>query len=701
VGKTVLASLVVRRVLKEGTFPDGVVALDCQEMKDPVPLLQEILVYFDPERRPVDTVDEARLAQMARRLLKDKRALIILDDIHPELNIARVINPLRETGVKLLLISQGKLPSGVVPADARRKLELPTPDQALAIFTQWYGSPIATADASAAIHIVQALACNPLALRLAGAYAGELHRPLDVLATEFSDNPLNVPDGTGRPAVEVAFLESINHLDEDDQRLFTALAAFATESFGRRAAVALGASIHVPRPDGSIDMLLRRTLLDMDLPDKPEGQPGERGAPASRSGRAALPVGDWERLRLNRLLRSLARNRFAAWSAEEQKTALQGVASYYGDYVPRIVQWASASYGVLGLDEGNIIGALEWSHAEGQDNITLVLCLGMLTFWRARGRTAAMQRYLPWGIDVADARARESQALEDYNGAATLADQYGEALYFAGKLDNAAHVFTQNLVRYERSDDAPGRGTVLSWLGEIARAQGNLENAGRLIEEALTVHREALSRAPKSGPDRNKALELVSADLTSQGQLALDRGLLNEARKSFEEALGIDRTLDDRLAIGVDLGELGQIDMAQARYDEATRAFEEALEIIKKAENRREEGVALLHLGQVARARGDLDDAERYVNEALIIHREVENRQAEGVDICELGRIAHARGQLEEARDKFLKALDIQEEIQAVAQQRDNLRYLAQVAQEQGDLEKAESYLARRRALLN
>ena len=124
IGKTALAAEAVRRLREEeGAFPDGIAVVLCHGLSDPGEVLRRVLARFDPRRAPPRerAADEpgavylAALGDAATALLTGKDALVVLDNVEPDLTgVASVVAPLRAAGVAVLLTARQALPAGAV-----------------------------------------------------------------------------------------------------------------------------------------------------------------------------------------------------------------------------------------------------------------------------------------------------------------------------------------------------------------------------------------------------------------------------------------------------------------------------------------------------------------------------------------------------------------------------------------------------------
>ncbi|HEX8732946.1 MAG TPA: TIR domain-containing protein, partial [Ktedonobacterales bacterium] len=232
IGKSALAAVAVRQLRQERAFPDGIVAVSCENQTDPVVVLRAALTPFTAGQRTPDVDSLSALGAIATNLLEGKRALIALDNIEPDLRVEQVTTPLTDAGATLLLTARQMLPGAAVPPNGVRRLDLLSPEDALLLFARSYGradaDTLSDEQRTAATRIVALLDRHTLAVRLAGAYAAEMNRPLPRVADEIASDTLDIPEGETPRKVEAVLARSVDALPPEGQRLFAALAIFAT-----------------------------------------------------------------------------------------------------------------------------------------------------------------------------------------------------------------------------------------------------------------------------------------------------------------------------------------------------------------------------------------------------------------------------------------------------------------------------------------
>ena len=485
-----------------------------------------------------------------------------------------------------------------------------------------------------------------------GAYAYGSERDLEELSQELEDPQQalelspddNIPgDEIPRTLVQV-FARSFDALSHDAQQLFTALAAFATAEFGRRAALALGTALGLADPREATDLLVRRALV---------------GASVNHS----IPEqGDRERRALHPLTRAFATHKFGLWPQERQDIVHHALASFYATYAASLT---GLSERVLEFDEVNINGKLEWACNQEQNELVVRLCMCMRDFWRNGGRRTTSLTYLPLGIDAAEKLAKVTHKRADSLAQAALAYAYGQVFFQIGKPDEAAKFYMGSLTIYQtvgetpyqtvkdRSEVRDKEGVIRAAFSRLSLSMGHMEEAKRYCQQALAIHRETKNRTEEG------------VDLSSFAQIAIDCGQLGSAEGYLQQAQQVDPNRLHGRGRRIDCLEWGRIAMARKRLDEAEHYFQEALEISQnqsgkeKEMDRRGEAASLSCLGQVALERCQLEKAKQLLQQALAIHREVQDREGEGVVLSRLAHLAEAQDELENAEKQYQASLDI------------------------------------------
>jgi tetratricopeptide (TPR) repeat protein len=665
IGKTALAAVAIRALRQEGYFRDGIAVILCMGHTDPNEILQLVLDSFATERNP--TIDEhIDSLQSLYAFLSGKDVLIVLDNIEPDLDLERVISPLRDAGAVLLLTARQKMVGAGIPAAGWRELDSLPHDDALDLFAHAAGfRSIADLgdDASTAERIVETLQNHTLAVRLAGATVVDHSMDLTALTRELERDPLMLRSGHSMRYIENVLLSSVESLTPGARQLFITLAAFATEEWSRTTVTDVARRLRIPSPGQATHQLITRNLVDVAV--RPD----------------LSTHADQQRLRMHPLLRALSSRLFAQWPTARQMAAKEAVASVFAEHVQHVVE------AELSADPLNIAGALEWACEHRKDTITVAICSVMQVFWNHRWLTKTSVHFLPRAIQAAERITVSTGLLEDRLQAANLQLAYAQILRRIGDLDGAERTLQANLVLRRTLGDRRGEAMVLSQLGLTARAVGRTEDAVRYLTDSVAIRRE-------EGDEQGEA-----DDLSVLARLARTRGDLVSARADFTRCIAIFSKTGDRRSEGINLGYLAQLPMLQGNLSEAEQLAHQSLEIAREVANKRGEAESLSLLAQIARPRGLLDDAEDYLNQSLEIRREVLDKRGEGADLGLLGRIAQARGRLRDAQHLFQRSLDIARQVHDRRGEAAVLSSLGQLALARDHYNEAETYLTESLAL--
>ncbi|HEX6819746.1 MAG TPA: tetratricopeptide repeat protein [Ktedonobacterales bacterium] len=713
VGKTALAAVAIQQVRAEGIFGGDIVAVPLQDELDVDGVLQMVLERFDPENSEPGDADTTELKQVARQLLSSRRALIVLDNIEPGLDIKAVVQPLREAGATLLLCARHTLPRDVVPIEAACSLhELPVL-HALDLFALSYGrsgaADLTPTEQQGAEEIVQILKGNALAVKLVGAYALDVGRDLRALARELKGAPQQMLAlaEEASPEIQAAFRKNLDALPEDAQRLFAALSAFGTEEFGRKAALAVVSALG--SEPSRIDLLVRRAMLSTaSNPELPEKS-------------------DHERLQFHPLLQAFAELTFAERPAEEQAVVHRAIADFYAEYSGEVEQRA------LKPDDDNIAHAIHWARGAGDDRRVSRLCAAMSHFWHDHEHLDDINDLLPGGIEAAARLLAALPAADESSSHQALTARtqcasdlfwmtltYGSARRAEGKLDEATRLYERSLelARTERLTNEEG--IALIRLGRFCFEQGNVQEAEAHFTRALTIHQQNHKRAlqasvevelgrlallrgqPDEAEDQcHRALQMarVAGDRKAEGrarmlrgQIALYNGELDAAAKTLRSALELHREMESGRDEILTLVSLGDVALQRTKFAEAEDYYQQANDRAEGSWYPREQGVIIGRRGSLARLRGQLDDADIFYQRALVRAEEVQDDQTQAAIYAGMGQILLQSGRLDVAERRIRRALTMHHQLEDHPSEAQDLALLGQVALAREQFARAEEF---------
>lgn len=250
----------------------------------------------------------------------------------------------------------------------------------------------------------------------------------------------------------------------------------------------------------------------------------------------------------------------------------------------------------------------------------------------------------------------------------------------------------------EDEQPAPVRAALLDTVGRAYQRLGLYGQAAPLLEEALTLQREAAGQRStefidglnrlaivrvqqglyeQAEPLFRETLELrralygprherVAASLNNLALLLHDRGKYQQAEPLYRQAAALDEdmlgpdhlaTLSDKLNLGLLLSDLGLYSEAESLLLQVLAGRREQL-----GEEHEDVGEALAILGRVRMAQGDLEGAEEDLHRALeLVGRQLGDQHPDVARVLNpLGESDRLRGDLVAATEHHRQALDIQ-----------------------------------------
>ncbi len=278
-------------------------------------------------------------------------------------------------------------------------------------------------------------------------------------------------------------------------------------------------------------------------------------------------------------------------------------------------------------------------------------------------------------------------ALERLGGEETyalIADHYGRAgerakaldyLILAAERALTLYAYEEALRSYDRALELAGaeratraalhlgRGRALRFLGRYEEAQRSCEAvvetalaspslhplAAEAANELATLHlarrdyAEARRWSAEAGRLTEAEAESARAVLLA-GEIAWERGELETARRHFDAALAVYRSLADRGGIAAALERMGRLFATWGRYEEALRYYREALSAYRVLEDRRRESLCLRSMGKALWRQGKNREAEQVFSQSLAISRRIGDREGEAEVLNGLGVVYIVQG---------------------------------------------------------
>ena len=604
VGKTRLAVEVAQASLAEGHFPDGAVFVGLAPLRDPTLFATSVLQSLG-----LGEADNRDPSEALRHLLRERRTLLVLDNLEHLLDAATEVAGLIESCSELIVLATSRAPLRV-----RGEQEYPVPPLALPSSTinpseeDVLGTPsgwlfleraravspyfaITEENAGDVANICWRLAGLPLALELAAAKARVMN-PAALLAR--LDRALTTAwarDLPERQRTMRATLDWSHDLLADEERvLFRRVSVFAG-GFTIEDAEEVCAFGEV-EPEEIVESLGR--LMEQSLV-------------TARSDAGALRYGMLEPVR-QYALELLEESGEAAATSERHTEHFLSLAETARRFLlgPEHAAWS----GRLDREHDNLREALRWARQSGDFRTGLRLVGALSWVWGMHGYLGEGRR---WAEEFL------SEPFDDHpsTGLARAGALYGagELAFGQGDLAQAAELLEEALALYRELGDDAGIAAVLVELGQVVRSQGDHERAAALSERGLDLGR-------KLGDAKVAAIALGTL-----GRVEHRRGNTEGAIAHYEESLVLFRELGQGWGSAYTLANLAVATLGRGDLDRALALNEESLSIYKELGDSSGMALALINLGDVARERGEEERAAALYNDALTLHRDLGNER--------------------------------------------------------------------------
>ncbi len=630
-GKTRLAIRLGERLLSE--FPDGVWFADLAAVSDPQRVPRALATAAGVREEPGRALAETLKAHLATQ-----RVLVILDNCeHVLAACAQLARRLLAGCPQLRLLATSREALGLREETGFpvHPLPLPAPDRAfdaevmgavesVRLFVERASSvqpgfALTSDNATAIGDICVHLDGIPLALELAAARI----RVLSVHEIRARlDDRFRLLKGGGREALprhqtlQAAFQWSYDHLEQEGQRLFRALAVF---SGGWDLAAATAVCGDGGDEYAVLDLMTRLADTSLMLVESADG--------TETRYRYLETVRQYALERLEEtgesaLLRSRHLAHFLAL-AETAETAFWG---HEG------ASWLAR----LERDHESLLSAIAWSQrADGSAPAGLRLAGALYRMWYMRGHYEVGRRVLagvlahPGAQEPTIARARALYA------AAGMA-------VFQGDNAAARPLYGQSLAIHRARGDRLGVARALIGLGTLEANEGHYDRARELNEESLAIYREA-------GEPRS-----ILIVLHNLGDIALYQRDYESAHRLFEESLARGRATGNKPVMASTLAVLSVASTRLGRLAEARRELLEGLRLVRELKALTSGTDALESTAELTLAHGAPERAALLFGASEALRERVGLRREPGLQSVQTTLIARAREAL--GGDAFTKS---------------------------------------------
>lgn len=233
---------------------------------------------------------------------------------------------------------------------------------------------------------------------------------------------------------------------------------------------------------------------------------------------------------------------------------------------------------------------------------------------------------------------------EDKSKQSNILLQRGKQFYSEGKLTQAARIWEEAALEFERRGEKRNQVLSYNYLSIVYQDLGNWQGAKKSISQALNlleIINDSLLRAKV---------------LNTNGSLQLKTGNAQTALDSWKQAEEIYRQLDDVTGIV-----LSQINQAQALqnlgfYRRGRSKLEQVSQDLQEFPDSLLKARGLRSLGTILQAVGDLSESEKVLSESLNIAQKLNSRADIAQALLVMGNSAKISNDLTAALDYFERA---------------------------------------------
>ena len=229
-----------------------------------------------------------------------------------------------------------------------------------------------------------------------------------------------------------------------------------------------------------------------------------------------------------------------------------------------------------------------------------------------------------------------------------------KALWQLGVLENvsgnpqaALDPLNQGLSLTVRMDDQELKALILQSTGISYRLLNKPDDAMRSYQEAMAINR-------RLGLKRNLAGNLVEMAVVQNTQ-----GKLDAALADYNEALSLQREIGMKKEVGDTLIDMGVVYESRGDYDKALQNYKDALQIQRDTGDENYQALCLSNIGGVYLGKGDTDNALTYLQQALQLREKINNGERIAETLATLSQVYSATGQYDLALSTSMRALDL------------------------------------------
>ena len=628
-GKTRLALEVARQLV--GAYPDGVWLVELAPLSEGTLVAHALASILGVKEQPDRSLTDALVD-----FLGDKRMLLVLDNCEHLIDaVARLADTLLDSWSHLRVLAtsreslnvEGELnwlvPSLSVPSLGQSpRVEELAGYESVRLFVERasHRNPafsLTSENAHAVARICERLDGIPLAVELAAARVG---LSVEQIAARLDDSLRLLTAGSRTASPRQRTLRGTldwSHalLSEPERSLFRRLSVFAG-GWTLEAAEVVGAEVDTEQAD-ILDLLSR--LVEKSL------------VVAEATG------GGGVRYRMLEPIRQYAREKLEE-GGEAEEVRRQHASFFLAlaeDAEPRLrgpddVEWLE----YLEAEHDNLRAALSWTLERGEAELGLRLAGALEWFWEAHGHYSEGRR---WIEDAWEMKRRASAAVR-----AKVLFAVCQMAHLQNDTDRAEETALEGIELCAESEIDGSFAALFRWkLGYAIRLRGDYERAKELLEESLTLSREA---DDKWG---------IADALLELGIISLYLDDHERAKECYEEGIDLCRKLGYGLRLADLLNSLAYVFLLEGDFERGATLSEEAAVLYRERGYKGGLQWALNNVGWAALVQGDHQRAETSLEESLTLCLELGDRLTASESLEGLACISGAEGEAERSVKLF------------------------------------------------
>ena len=638
-GKTRLALEAARELV--GACPDRVWFVELAPLSDGEWVAKAVAAALGVPEQP-----ERSIGETLADFLRTKRALLILDNCEHLIDaVARLADILLNSCIHLKVLATSRESMNVegelnwtVPSLSVPSLERPPTVEELEgyesvrLFVERarHRSPsffLTSENTQAVARICNRLEGMPLAIELAAARVG---LSVEEIATRLDHSLRLLTTGSRTASPRQRTLKgtldwSYELLSEAERKLFCLLSVFAG-GWMLGAAEAVGAEVDTEKSDvlDSLSRLVEKSLVVAEA----TGEGGVRY-------RLLEPIRQYAQEKLEESgEEEEVRRRHASFFlalAEEAESKLRG---------PEDVEWLERLEG----EHDNLRAALSLALEREEAELGLRFGGALWMFWESHGHYSEGRRWLEGTLEIEGTASAAVRAKALY-GVCQMA-------HLQNDTDRAEATAKEGIELCAESEIDDSFAALFRWkLGYAVRLRGDYERAKELLEESLTLSREA---DDKWG---------IADALLELGAISLYLDDHERAKECYEEGINLCRRLGYGLRLADLLNSLGDVYMLEGAFERGADLSGEAAVLYRERGYKGGLHWALNSMGWVALLQGNHERARTSYQESLTLCLELGDRLTASESLEGLSCISGAEREAEWAARLFGAAEALREEV--------------------------------------